>query len=213
MERKRKTRVIEYARAEDLPHHLVKTHCLLRTAPADVELQPFDLESPVIELNYLLTQQRHAGVAAAQPWDLHPIYSERISMLQHVPELSLVVAGSPTGRVALLTLTKSTGPTNLENLRYGFRVECVLPRKDEEIINGGGGGGGGGKRTVQPACTLIGVAMSPAPRPPRLGFKLPPKTGTEGKALPVTYRLILHYKDHTILMYDVRREKDEVLVF
>ena len=184
----------------DLPTHLVKDFCLLRTSPTDIELQPFDRDAPCVECKYLLTYHNHTG--AATPWDLHPTYSERVSMLLHVPELNLVVAGSPTGRVALLTLTKTAKRLHLTRVRYGFRVDCVLPRKEED------------DRRVRPACTLVGVAVSPVPCRPGRGLKLRSERGV-GRAAAVVYRLILHYKDHTILMYDIARGggQDELLIF
>ncbi|KAH6853408.1 hypothetical protein B0I37DRAFT_5949 [Chaetomium sp. MPI-CAGE-AT-0009] len=207
IERQRKTKVADFQMTDSL-RHFSKNYCILRTSPTDVELQPFDPGMPCIECKYLLAHQRHPATGNPQPWDLHPIYSERISMLLHVPELSLVVAGSPTGRVALLTLTRAAKVLHMTKVRHGFRVACVLPRKDELRDDG---------RRVQPRCTLIGVAVSPAPRQPRCcGLRLPPRDAdpaAPGKALPVTYRLILHYKDHTILSYDVRREEEGLLVF
>ncbi|KAK4129326.1 hypothetical protein N657DRAFT_639929 [Parathielavia appendiculata] len=192
--RAERTRQLEFSKAK-LPSHLAKNYCLLRTSTTDVELQPFDRDAPCIECKYLLTNNTRP--ATNMPWDLHPVYSERISMLLHVPALNLVVAGSPTGRVALITLTKTAKRLHLTRVRYGFRVDCVLPRKADE------------DKKLRPECTLIGVAMSPAPSRAGKGLELRPKAG------PVMYRLILHYKDHTILMYDVARcaDQEELLVF
>ncbi|KAL2171128.1 hypothetical protein VTG60DRAFT_3643 [Thermothelomyces hinnuleus] len=200
-DRQRRTKHVDFAKA-DLPSHVVKGFCLLRTSPTDAELQPFDREAPCIECKYLITHSNHFGGAGA-PWDLHPAYSERLSMLIHVPELSLVVAGSPTGRVALLTLTRTARRLHMATVRHGFRVECVLPRKEEE------------DKKLRPACTLIGVAMSPAPSRRSQALELRPETEAPVPSAPTVYRLILHYKDHTILMYDVARGKDDeaLLIF
>ncbi|KAK4153403.1 hypothetical protein C8A00DRAFT_15379 [Chaetomidium leptoderma] len=204
-DRQRRTKHIEFSKA-DVPSHLAKDYCILRTSPTDVELLPFNRDAPCVECKCLLTHHNHTGVAA--PWDLHPAYSERVSMLLHVPELSLVVTGSPTGRVALLTLTKTAKKLYNTELRHGFRVDCVLPRKAED-----------GKK-LRPGCTLIGVAISPVPYRPGKGLELRPERGgretaAAAAAAPVMYRLMLHYKNHTILMYDVSRggEEDELLVF
>lgn len=206
---KRVISVIEYATAGDLPRHLARTHGLLRACTGDVAFQPFDLASPYIQFRLLLTEQCHP-VPSAQPWDLHPTYAERINMLHHVPELSLVVVGSAMGRVALLTLTKGPRCPGMGNLRYGFRVDYILPHKFEEAASVAGIGGNG--RSVQPLCTLIGVAIGPAPR--GAGLKLPPPDiDANGNAVSRTYRLMLHYKDHTIIMYDIRRDQEELLVF
>jgi hypothetical protein len=120
-------------------------------------------------------------------------------MLHHVPELNLIVAGSPTGRVALLTLTKTAKKLNSNQLRYGFRVECVLPRKRELE-----------REKMPPRCTLVGVAVAPVPwQPGHHSLELHPKTDARARGVPeVKYRLIMHYKDHTILMYELERGRD-----
>jgi hypothetical protein len=197
--RLRRIRPTEFSKTTP-PSHLVKDYCLLRTATTDIELQPFDPDAPCIECKHLLATPIRSGMDT--PWDLHPMYSERISMLLHVPELNLVVAGSPTGRVALITLTKTAKRLHMTRVRHGFRVECVLPRKVED------------EKKLRPDCTLIGVAMSPAPSRAGRGLELRLDTGP-GTAGPTVFRLMLHYKDHTILMYDVARgvDREELLVF
>ncbi|KAH6651107.1 hypothetical protein F5144DRAFT_74205 [Chaetomium tenue] len=206
--RKRDINVIEYATAEDLPRHLTKTHGLFSAYTGDVAFQPFDLASPYIQFRFLLTEQCHPN-ASAQSWDLHPMHAERVSMLHHVPELSLVVAGSPTGRVALLTPTKGPRCPGMGNLRYGFRVDYILPRKFEKDASVARLSRD--RPSVQPLCALIGVAIGPAPRGPGLKLR-PPDRDASGNAVPGTYRLMLHYKDHAILMYDIRRDQEELLV-
>jgi hypothetical protein len=184
------TTQVEFSKA-DLPKHAVKNYCLLRTSLTDVELQPFNQEEPCIDCKYVLP---HHPNASKTPWDLHPTYSERVSMLIHVPELNLVAAGSPTGRVALITLTKTAKMLHMAKLRHGFRVDYVLPRKSED------------DRKLRPGCTLIGIAMSPVPHRPGADLELRPRGG---RASPATYRLIMHYKDHTILMYEIARGGDD----
>ncbi|KAK3905188.1 hypothetical protein C8A05DRAFT_12985 [Staphylotrichum tortipilum] len=198
-DRQRRIKYLELPKA-DFTANLVKNYCLLRTTLTDVELQPFDRNAPCIESRYLLTHQVPAGVAA--PWDFHSAYSERINMLIHVPELNLVAAGSPTGRVALITLTKTAKRLHLTRVQHGFRVDCVLPRKSED------------DKRLRPGCTLIGLAMSPVPTHQGRGLKLRLKSGG-GRAVSTMYRLIMHYKDHTILMYDVARgvTDQELLIF
>ena len=198
-DRQRRIKFLEFPKA-DLTANLVKNYCLLRTTLTDVELQPFDRDAPCIESKFLLTHHNHLGVP--NPWDFHPAYSERINMLIHVPELNLVAAGSPTGRVALITLTKTAKRLHLTRVRHGFRVDCVLPRKSED------------EKRMRPGCSLIGLAMSPVPTHQGSGLEL--RLKNEGsKAVPPTYRLMLHYKDHTILMYDVARigPDQELLIF
>ena len=197
-DRQRKMKWLDFPKA-DLTANLVKNYCLLRTTMTGIELQPFDRDAPCIECKLLLTHHNHTGMTT--PWDFHPPYSERINMLVHVPELSLVVAGSPTGRVGLITLTKTAKRLHLTRVRYGFRVDCVLPRKAED------------DRRLRPGCTLIGLAVSPVPTHHQgRGLRLRPKRGA-GREAAAMWRLMLHYKDHTILMYDLaRRDADQELL-
>ncbi|KAK3309550.1 uncharacterized protein B0T15DRAFT_388146 [Chaetomium strumarium] len=181
---------IEFSKA-DLPEHAVKDYCLLRTSLTDIELQPFNKDAPCIDCKYVLP---HHTNAPSTPWDLHPTYSERVSMLIHIPQLNLVAAGSPTGRVALITLTKTAKRLHMTKLRHGFRVDYVLPRRSED------------DRKLRPGCTLIGIAMSPVPYRPGVDLELRPRGE---RPSPTMYRLILHYKDHTILMYDIARSGDD----
>jgi hypothetical protein len=200
-ERQAKTKPVDYSKS-DFSSHLIKNFCLLRTSMTSIELQPFDRDAPCIECKYLLAHDQRTGPDT--PWDLHGTYSERVSMLLHVPELNLVVAGSPTGRVALITLTKTAKRLHLTRVRHGFRVDCVLPRKAEVA------------QRIRPVCPLIGVAMSPVPCQPGKSLELRPERRNGAAAAPAVYRLMLHYKNHTILMYDVARgggEDDELLIF
>ncbi|KAK5629932.1 hypothetical protein RRF57_005647 [Xylaria bambusicola] len=100
----------------------------------------------------------------------------RLAHLLHVPELSLVVAGSMCGRVALITLTR---PINQNySFNRGFKVEAILPQKTDE------------DRWVRPISPLLGVAIGPIP----------------GQTVGARrYRIIIQYYDHRILAYEVYR--------
>ncbi|KAL2270897.1 hypothetical protein VTJ83DRAFT_268 [Remersonia thermophila] len=181
-----------------LPAHLVSNFCILRTSKTNVELVPFDRNLYGVECKMVLT----AEIRADQPWDMNPTFSERLSMLIHVPELSLVAMGSPSGHVALITLTRTDKLWRGEPLKCGFRIERILPRKSEEKI--------------RPRCTLIGIAVSPVPCRPGRDLRLRPGRARRGRSssAPAMYRLIMHYKDHTILQYEFSRGEDseELLV-
>ncbi|KAK4672407.1 hypothetical protein QC763_102840 [Podospora pseudopauciseta] len=191
----------ELARVDDFGA-LPKNYSLLRTSAADLELVPFDrtLARPVFR--HVLT---FLAPGLGQPvHDFSQIRSERIHMMLHVPELFLVVLGSEVGRVALVTLTKSGKVVDGVPLRRGFRVDCVLPRKAEE------------KKKVRPSCGLVGIAISPEPVPgPRVKGQLELCPAGMVRRGPVVYRLILHYADHTILMYDLMRgdPKEDLMIF
>lgn len=173
---------------------------LFRALSTDIELQPFDRRSAGIVCRNVLTHHSHQG-RRTQPWDLRVAYSERISMLVHVPELNLVVAGALNGRVALLTLTKAPAArAQGVRVRRGFRVDWVLPRRSDE------------EKRIRPWCTLHGIAVSPVPDPKARGLDL---HGKRGRAPHSQFRLILHYVDHTILMYDISRGagSDDLMIF
>ncbi|KAL1836379.1 hypothetical protein VTJ49DRAFT_5228 [Mycothermus thermophilus] len=174
------------------PAHLVNNFCLFRTTQTCVELMPFDRNLHGVECKMVITAEARSD----QPWDMSPPFSERLSMLIHVPELSLVAVGSPSGRVALITLTRTDKRWLEEPLKCGFRVERVLPRKSEEKI--------------RPRCTLIGIAVSPVPCRPGRDLRLRPGRERRGRlsSAPAVYRLIIHYKDHTILQYEFSRQED-----
>lgn len=173
---------------------------LFRALSTDIELQPFDRRSAGIVCRNVLTHHSHQG-RRTQPWDLRAAYSERISMLVHVPELNLVVAGALNGRVALLTLTKAPAArAQGVRVRRGFRVDWVLPRRSDE------------EKRIRPWCTLHGIAVSPVPDPKARGLDL---HGKRGRAPHSQFRLVLHYVDHTILMYDISRGagSDDLMIF
>jgi len=192
------TKSVKFQRAE-FPVHMAKNMTMLRTMCTDVELQPFDPQGTGIICKSVLTHHNHHG-RRNEPWDLARHYSERVSMLIHVPELNLVVAGAMHGRVALLTLTKTTKRLKGIPVRRGFRVDWVLPRRSEE------------DKRLRPLCALHGVAISPVPDVKARGLDL---HGRHGRLPPVWYRLILHYVDHTILMYDIARQAgdEDLMIF
>ncbi|OAA68482.1 Ribonucleotide reductase, transcriptional regulator CRT10 [Niveomyces insectorum RCEF 264] len=132
-------------------------------------------------------------------WDMQRDF-HRCSLLQHVPEISLVVVGNMFGRVALLRPVKmnlrSTQPSLVVPQR-SFRVEHVLPRLPEE------------ERGLRPPCCLLGIAVSRIPEPCAGQYQLfNTKKRTEAK-IPRRWRLILHYMDHTVLQYYIEEKKRE----
>jgi hypothetical protein len=181
---------VDFRRAR-FPSYLTRNFSLLRTTTSGVELQSLDPRSAsVMCKDVIVAHNRTANI----PWDLNSAISERISMLHHVPELSLVVMGSLCGRVALISLTKPPSRIAGGRARRAFRVECVLPRASEDRL--------------RPFATLHGIAVSPVHdyRAGALRLRRPGRRTLQ-------YRLILHYMDHTILMYDIaRRSPDEDLM-
>ena len=121
--------------------------------------------------------------------------TSRLSMLAHIPELSVVILGSPTGRVMIATLTRLRTPEPYLNTGWkwdrGIRIECVLPRESDEALH----------RPRDQVRPLFGVAVG---RVPQVGDG----SGQDGRGsalLPRRYRIMLHYRNHLILSYEMSR--------
>lgn len=126
---------------------------------------------------------------------LRPFFraTSRLSLIAHIPELSLVVVGSPIGRVLLVTPTKLGSPitskTPWKCWHHGLRVEYVLPRQsDEEEF----------RPVLRP---LHGLAVGPLQSNEKSGGDM-----TNGTTTPQRFRLMLHYRNHDIFTYELMRE-------
>ncbi|KAB5580835.1 hypothetical protein GE09DRAFT_1255814 [Coniochaeta sp. 2T2.1] len=196
------TKVVEMRHVR-LPSHFCSDFSILRATATGVELQSLDPKAASVLCRDVLPHHNH-NHRRVTPWDLSPAISERISMYLHVPELGLVVLGSLNGRVALLSLTKpprrhgfgSSLRSRLSGdgikIKRAFRVEAVLPRRQDE------------NKGLRPWCTLHGIAISPVPDHRAKGLAV-----HAGAWRPKVWRLILHYIDHTILMYDISRHEGD----
>ena len=120
--------------------------------------------------------------------------AKRLSMLVQVPELSLLIIGSQTGRVVLVTPTRLAG-SNLETVgesyEYGFRVEAILPLKSDE------------EKYRQIKRPLHGLAVGPAM------YKSQDVADGSREAGPKRFRVVLHYTNHDIFTYEIGRAGDE----
>ncbi|KAI6770235.1 hypothetical protein HG530_004864 [Fusarium avenaceum] len=169
---------------------------LLRTYEKDIELRSF---SPFFSRN----SQSEIGVICPDALKfgrfrdpgLHPHFhaTSRLNMIAMAPELSLMAIGSPTGRVVLLTLTRKAISTDRDerNWEHGFRVEWVLPTGSDEMEH---------RKTLRP---MHGMALGPI----QVGDDVGGKVGGGGPAMPRRYRLMLHYRNHDILSYELTREE------
>ncbi|KAI0843016.1 hypothetical protein F5Y06DRAFT_256690 [Hypoxylon sp. FL0890] len=154
---------------------------ILRTYEMDVELRSFEEGGMGIMFEKVIDQSRpsHAVLPSMR------ISHERLANLIHVPELSLVVAGSMCGRVALITLTRPE-EKGLP-FKRAFKVEAILPtRRDEDNL-------------LRPICPLLGVAVGPAAFSGNVEL-------TDRPVSPKRYRIMLHYYDLRILSYEVFRK-------
>lgn len=126
--------------------------------------------------------------------NLRPYFraTSRLNMVMHVPELSLVIIGSPTGRVLLLTPTRLPSPQIADSgyWSHGLRVEWVLPRASDDICHG------------QHRRPLHGVAIGPVQDESGVGGQ-----GRVDASLPRRYRLMLHYRNHDIATFEITRQE------
>ncbi|KAI1310372.1 hypothetical protein F5Y03DRAFT_392308 [Xylaria venustula] len=150
---------------------------VIRTYETDIELVAGDHNVGIMFSQAIHQDKpRHASLPRI------PFAPERLAALLHVRELSLVVAGSMCGRVALITPTRPVNPCY--SFKRGFRVEAILPKKIDE------------DKRVRPTCLLLGVAIGPIFATGRA------RDNPLGER---RYRIMLHYYDHRILSYDVYR--------
>lgn len=154
---------------------------ILRTYEMDLELRSFEEGGVGIMFEHATRQMRPPQtVLPAMGWS-----HERLSNLLHVPELSLVVAASMCGRVALVTLTRPKHEHSA--FKRGFKIEAILPTKSNEDGH------------LRPICPLLGVAVSPV-------FLAGNLNKASGPKVPRRYRIMLHYYDLRILSYELSRD-------
>ena len=157
---------------------------ILRTYETDIELRSCEEGGVGIMSQHATAQVNRPSIPLAR-WGI-----DRISNVVFVPELSLVVGASMSGRVALITLTKPQPRHDQHEWLFerGFKIEAILPtRRDEDA-------------GLRPICPLYGVAVGP----------LPVATGSgDNKARNnLRYRLMIHYYNLRILSYEISRNVD-----
>ncbi|PSS03638.1 hypothetical protein BD289DRAFT_478469 [Coniella lustricola] len=216
--------------------HLLRGVSFLRANTEDIEmlsLRDRQDDSGMVCHHVLTKYMSVRGGRTQIPGDM--AFGERCSMLLTIPELHMVIIGSMSGRVALLTLTRPPesqrqAPQQESNHmtssarhfrqrpvpRRAFRVDAVLPFKAEEALR------------HRPLVCLLGIAVSPVPETahPGLGLRRgqgrryrgasSTTNGTTKEGIrktdtgpdpnpPSRWRLILHYMNHDILQYEISR--------
>jgi hypothetical protein len=125
---------------------------------------------------------------------------ERLSFLKLIPELSLLILGSQSGRAALVTLTRPDVLSNNGPV-VNFRLDLILPRKSEE------------EEGLRPlSFPLFGLAVAPVQQaketPTRRRESGTRRASMSEKPSSNRWRLILHYYDHTVLSYELSRDSE-----
>jgi hypothetical protein len=72
------------------------------------------------------------------------IHMDRLNMMQHIPELGIIIIATQIGRCAVCTLTKKSDTGTL-----GFRVDWILPTKEQE------------RQGLRSPAPLLGIAAGP----------------------------------------------------
>ncbi|KAI9763160.1 MAG: hypothetical protein M1840_000872 [Geoglossum simile] len=132
----------------------------------------------------------------------------RLNMVAQIPDLSLAIVGSQSGRVALLTLTTSQSIPD----KYAFRLEALLPFKSQE------------KGGLRPDVPLVGLAVAPIQgrelavdrsTMTDVSAGLGSRSRTEAwRRVERTrrYRLMVMYCSGSVLSYELRRDGERVSV-
>ncbi|OHE97859.1 hypothetical protein CORC01_06894 [Colletotrichum orchidophilum] len=172
--------------------------CILRTYEEDIEMRSINPDDG-------------AAVFCKDPitwmYPPHPLlqHSERLNMILHISELSLVVIGSAMGRVILLTPTRSRYHIRGDGykLKQGFRIDRVLPTLPDE------------KAGRRPPRGLYGIAAGPIQEGGATGCLLRADDAPMPSPASRRYRLMLHYRDHSILSYEISRDdkNEHILIF
>lgn len=156
---------------------------ILRTYETDIELRSHQQGGVGIMFQHATRQLRdHPRDRGLVRWA-----HERLCNNIYVPELSLVVIASMSGRVALVSLTRPR--KHQLDFDRGFKIEAILPAKKDE------------DKGWRPICALLGVAVGPLPFAGK-----PEKVTSATPARPRRYRLMIQYYDLDILSYEISRD-------
>ena len=185
--------------AADRPETGAPGYRLLRSYEKEIDLQPCwkayeglkSREIRVVASNALTCDQLRFTDS-----DLSRLFrtTSRMNMVAEIPELYLVIFASPTGRVVIVTPTRLAEQRKLVpgyGCKTGFRVECVLPRASDEKVY---------RQEYRP---LHGMAVGPVLQDRGKGGNR-----IASSELPKRYRLMLHYRNHDILSYELSRDEE-----
>jgi hypothetical protein len=100
----------------------------------------------------------------------------RLSLHAMIPQLSLVILGAQSGKIALITITRPVDEFSAHGPVVTFRIDRFLPEENQE------------------RAPLLGMAISP--------LQMDNAAGVNGWKFPQKWRLLLHYWNHTVLCFE-----------
>lgn len=115
---------------------------------------------------------------------------DRLCFHALIPDLQIVALGSQAGRVALLTPTKMDERMSALGDVLTMRLEKTLPLRMDEVEH-------------RPRVWMLGMSVSPVWRKQ--------KGMGELRDRAEAWRIFLHYRDHTIISYELFRDEDDDL--
>ncbi|EFX04718.1 hypothetical protein CMQ_1646 [Grosmannia clavigera kw1407] len=194
-QRQRQVKDLMLTGSEKIPEllQMAKRLSILRTFGLEADLFTTGMEKAWGVFSNKLMEP---PVASNYIWDMNANY-HRLSLLESIPEIGVVIVGGMFGRVAVLRLirgsltSRGSGNGSSPRLKRCFRTEWVLPRHVEE------------KKKLRPPCCLLGIAVSPVPEAGASMWDLASSTKKRQQEArsPRRWRLILHYMDHSVLQY------------
>ena len=162
----------------DCPILIISAHDLFLLQPQSRTID--DIDGPIVAMHDPLSQIK------APDWSK---YYDRMNFLAQIPEIGVVIVGSPKGRAAIFTLTQASlytrGSTKRKRV-FAFRLDHILPFSCQE------------REGLLPRKALLaGIAVGPI-------------QGVLGTMdLPRRWRLLLSFTDHSVLSYEIGKYREE----
>ncbi|KAF2432216.1 hypothetical protein EJ08DRAFT_695669 [Tothia fuscella] len=147
-----------------------------------LKTKPFVTMSEPLEQS--LIHDNHATIHLCHDLEI----SDRLSFQMNIPELGVLIVGSPKGRVAIFSLGQTTWNARRTKPVYFYRLDHLLPLKSQE------------DQGSRPESRLAGIAVSPVQ-----GL-----LGHMDCGLARKWRLLLYYVDHSVLSYELSKKGKSV---
>jgi CRT10 len=131
-------------------------------------------------LRQFIAQPHYHGRFFSNTYLMYSRVQNRMILHAFIPELGIFIVGAPVGRCAIISLYYNVAPDGRKV--YGMSLDAVLPFEEQEWAR------------ERPAQLLMGLAVAPMQGDQNIQM-----------VKDRTWRLLLHYEDHTILSYEIGR--------